>query len=204
MAQQEYVHSIQTNIGRIEQTSIGHTEPLKILQKVTNTMTDRCVTNTAVDDKLKILKGAKINRFHCAMHPLDAMAKSCEKVVKLYADSVSINDRKSKGSYPFQHRGESNTQALVRTTGRLFHDNKYSCAHELKVHLKSLGAVPREDEKKSVLYHRFVGNRFHIYFLSSGCLYHYRKALSFLSDVFPPKMLCMQAFSTLCKSKKSM
>ena len=32
-----------------------------------------------------------------------------------------------------------------------------------------------------------MGNRFHIYFLSSGCLYHYRNALiSFFIDVFLP------------------
>ena len=117
------------------------------------------------------------------MHPLDSIAKACEKVIKLNEDSVSINDKKTKGNYPFQHRAESNTQALVRTTAKLFHDNKYSC-----VHLKSLGAVPQEDGKKSVLYHRFVGNRFHIYFLSSGCLYHYCNALiAFFTDVFIPQ-----------------
>ena len=117
------------------------------------------------------------------MHPLDSIAKACEKVIKLNDDSVSINDKKPKGNYPFQYRGESNTQALVRTTAKLFHDNKYSC-----VHLKSLGAVPQEDGKKSVLYRRFVGNRFHIYFLSSGCLYHYRNALiAFFTDVFIPQ-----------------
>ena len=122
------------------------------------------------------------------MHPLDSIAKACEKVIKLNEDSISINDKKTKGNYPFQHRGESNTQALVRTTAKLFHDNKYSCVHELTVHLKSLGAVPQEDGKKSVLYHRFVGNRFHIYFLSSGCLYHYRNALiAFFTDVFIPQ-----------------
>ena len=184
----EYVRSITKTISRVEQTSVGSAEQLSILNKVSNTMTDRCVTNTAVDDQLEALKGSKLNRFRCAMHPLDAIAKACEKVVKVHEDSVSINDKKTKGNYPFQHRGESNTQALVRTTAKLFHDNKYSCVHELTVHLKTFGAVPQEDEKKSVLYHRFVGNRFHIYFLSSGCLYHYRNALiSFFTDVFVPQ-----------------
>ena len=185
----EYVHTIERSIDRIEQTAIpstGSVEQLNILQKVANTMTDRCATNSAVDDQLEILKGTKINRFRCAMHPLDTMAKSCEKVVKTYEESVSINNQKKKAQYPFQHRGESNTQALVRTSAKLFHDNKYSCAHELNVHLKSLQA--HGDEKKSILFPRFVGNRFHIYFLSSGYLYHYRTSLiSFFTDVFPPQ-----------------
>ena len=184
----EYVQSIQKSLHRIEQTSKQHAEPLDILKKVTNTMTDRCVTNTAVDDQLQNLKGTKTNRFRCAMHPLDSMAKDCEKVIKSYEESVSINDQKSKGNYPFQHRGESNTQALVRTSAKLYHDAKFNCSHALSCYLKSVNAVPEADKKKSVLFHRFVGNRFHVYFLSSGCLYHYREALvTFFTDQFTPQ-----------------
>ena len=51
-------------------------EPLDILKKVTNTMTDRCITNTAVVHQLQNLKGTKINRFRCAMHHhLDNMVR---------------------------------------------------------------------------------------------------------------------------------
>ena len=72
----EYVHSVTKTISRVEQTSVGSAEQLSILNKVSNTMTDRCVTNTAVDDQLEALKGSTLNRFRCAMHPLDAIAKS--------------------------------------------------------------------------------------------------------------------------------
>ena len=84
--------------------------------------------------------------------------------------SVSINEQNSKGYYSFQHRGESNTHALVRTSCKLYHDPKYNCSHALTCCLKSADAIPETDKKKSVLFHRFVGNRFHIYFLSGGYL----------------------------------
>ena len=51
----EYVRSITKTISRVEQTSVGSAEQLSILNKVSNTMTDRCVTNTAVDDQLEAI-----------------------------------------------------------------------------------------------------------------------------------------------------
>ena len=90
----EYVRSITKNISRVEQTSVGSAEQLSILNKVSNTMTDRCVTNTAVDDQLEALKGSTLNRFRCAMHPLDAIAKACEKVVKRIPFRSTQNNQK--------------------------------------------------------------------------------------------------------------
>ena len=136
----EYVRSITKTISRVEQTSVGSAEQLSILNKVSNPMTDRCVTNTAVDDQLEALKGSKSNRFCCAMHPLDAIARKLLKYTKIPLRSTHTQ----KANYPFQHRGESNMQALVRTTAKLFHDNKYSCVHELTVHLKTFGTVHRK------------------------------------------------------------
>ena len=90
----EYVRSITKNISRVEQTSVGSAGQLSILNKVSNTMIDRCVTNTAVDDQLEALKGSKLNRFRCAMHPLDAIAKACEKVVKRIPFRSTQNNQK--------------------------------------------------------------------------------------------------------------
>ena len=64
----EYVRSITKTISRVEQTSVGSAGQLSILNKVSNTMTDRCVTNTAVDDQLKALRGSTLNRFRCGHH----------------------------------------------------------------------------------------------------------------------------------------
>ena len=47
----------------------------------------------------------------------------------------------------------------------------------LRLHLKNTGSVTAETENRSVVFHRFVGNCFHIYFLNSGLLYHYNVAI---------------------------
>ena len=52
----EYVRRITKTISRVEQTSVGTAEKLNI-------MTDRCITNTAVDAPLQELKGSKLNRY---------------------------------------------------------------------------------------------------------------------------------------------
>ena len=76
-------------------------------------MTDRsCVTNTAVDDQLEALKGSKLNRFRCAMHPLDAI----EKVVKVHEDSVSVNAKKRKKEITPSNTEESPTHRHLFAT----------------------------------------------------------------------------------------
>ena len=48
-------------------------------------------------------------------------------------------------------------------------------------------AVPMNSVQAQI-FPRFVANRFHIYFLSSGCLYHYRISLiSFFTDELSPQ-----------------
>ena len=101
------------------------------------------------------------------MHPLDTMAKECEKVVKVFEDHINLNDKKTNGPYPYPFRGESNTQATIRCTAKLFYDPKFNCSDFLVRHLKTKGSVPAEYQNRSIVYHRFVGNRFHIYFLNS-------------------------------------
>ena len=187
----EYAKTITKTFHRIEETSAmehDNGESTSILSQVKNTMSDRCITNKALDDKLEQIKGGKLNRFKCAMHPLDSIAKECEKSVQRFEEKVGINAKKSSGNYPFIHHGESNSQAVIRTTSKLFHDTKFNCSTELSSYLRSKGAVPREDANKTILYYRFVGNRFHILFLSSACLFHYRTAIvEFFTDVFPPQ-----------------
>ena len=149
-----------------------------VKSKIVNTMTDRCKTNEAVDRKLEgKFGGGNLNSFRCSMHPLDTMAKDCDKTIKSFEVSSNIKDMKIADKYPYTKRGESETQATIRCTSKLFHDPQYNCAKTLRLHLKNTGSVTAETENRSVVFHRFVGNRFHIYFLNSGLLYHYNLAI---------------------------
>ena len=92
------------------------------------------------------------------------------------------------GGYPYEHRGESLTQATVRTAAKLFHDTAFNCDQELVSHLKAQGAVPHEKLNYNVVYYRFVGNRFHVYFLRAGLLFAYSPAiLDFFATVQAPR-----------------
>ena len=182
----EYANTIRHCIADIEdsdQPATGDIPPINLLQNVSNTMTDRCPTNSAIENILDSDRDVKLNRFRCAMHPLDSMAKECEQVVFNFEQSNKICDTKNpKLKYPFLNRGESNTKALVRTTAKLFYDLQYNCDKELVSYLQS-----RDVANNSVVYHRFVGNRFHIYFLDSALLYHYKDSISsFFCSAYPP------------------
>ena len=83
-------------------------------------MRDHCKTNDAVDKNLEERLGQTLNKFQCAIHPLDTMAKECEMVVRSFEATKNISGMKTNGPYPFPHHSESNTQATVRCTARLF------------------------------------------------------------------------------------
>ena len=98
------------------------------------------------------------------------MAKDCDKTIKSFEVSSNIKDMKIADKYPYTNRGESETQATIRCTSKLFHDPQYNCAKTLRLHLKNTGSVTAETENRSVVFHHFVGNHFHIYFLNrAGC-----------------------------------
>ena len=134
----EYAETITKTFHRIEETSAMEQdtdEPASILSRVKNTMSDRCITNKALVDKLEQIKGGTLNRFKCAMHPLDSIAKECEKSVHRFEQKTGMNNKKSSGNCPFIHHGESNSQADIRTTSKLFHDTKFNCSTELSSYL---------------------------------------------------------------------
>lgn len=181
----DYVDTITNSMREIETTLTPRdkTKP-DILKSVSNTMTDRCATNHAVDVKLKEIKGASLHEFKCGMHPLDSIAKVCDKAVKQFElKEFAERQFEKSGSLPYTNRGESITQALVRLTGKLFH----SCNRDLTEYLKMKDKIDKRQGSGSV-YYQFVGNRFHIYFLSSGKLCHLSKSIvDFFSSVFTPK-----------------
>ena len=105
------------------------------------------------------------------------MAKECDQVVKAFEDHIDLNDKKTNGPCPYPFRGKSNTQATTRCTANLFYDPKFNCSDFLVRHLKTKSSVSAEYHNRSVVYHRFVGNRFHIYFLNSGLLSDFRTSI---------------------------
>ena len=107
-----------------------------LLGSITNTMTDRCATNNAIDRKLENLTGNKINLFRCAMHPLDTIHSDVEKMIKQYELTHGM-DKDQK--MPFTHRGESKTQAVIRAVDKLFHNDGCGLPKELPPHIKSKG-----------------------------------------------------------------
>lgn len=176
----EYVETITETMASIEKTALpgsGDRE-CDILANVANTMDDRCVTNAAIHRQLETLKGKPINDFKCGMHPLDAFHNDCHKVLHHHEKESGVSQKKTSGQYPFVHRDESETQALIRTTSKIFHEGQCACGKEFIHHVREAGtAAGEKDSKKSVLYYRFVGNRFHISFLLCGMLYHYRSRI---------------------------
>lgn len=123
----EYANTIVEAIKQVESTESPRVQDSNILASTSNTMTDRCIVNAAVDRKLEEIKGNRLNQFKCGMHPLDGMGKECEKTILQYEQKVDIGSKKGKGAYPFQHRGESVVQSLVRAAAEIFYDTHYSC-----------------------------------------------------------------------------
>lgn len=147
------------------------------LSQVANTMTDRCITNAAIHRELETLKGNTLNQFKCAMHPLDTMAKQCNAIVR-ETETNTLKD--IKGVFPFKHRAESMTQATVRTTTKLFHSTQYFS--------ETLHSYLASKFGPGGLYYRYVGNRFHIFFLSSGMLYCYKDAMNeYFTTILKPR-----------------
>ena len=78
----EYVDTIMHDTGAIETAMPGTSSFVDIKSHVVNTMTDRCKTNDAVDRIMGQKLGKDFTGFRGAMHPVDGMAKECEKVIK--------------------------------------------------------------------------------------------------------------------------
>ena len=79
----DYSECIQETIGEVDSN---------IMQNITNTMTDQCSTNAAVDMELEILVKKPLNRFRCATHPLDSIHKKCDKRAKELEQGIDFTD----------------------------------------------------------------------------------------------------------------
>ena len=129
------------------------------------------------------------------MHPVDGMVKECEKVIKSFEVANNIHDLKKSDKYPSTLRTESNTKELLRCADKLFHDPLYNCADLLREYLKVTGILTAETQNRSVVYNRYIGNRFHLYFVNSGLLYHYH---TWLQDFFVRSSIPANAVQQCC------
>ncbi len=129
-----------------------------IMKNISNTMTDRCVTNNAIDKEIETLTGNKVNSFRCAMHPLDTIHKQTEKRIKQH--ELTMKKGNADKSMPYTHRGESSTQALLRAIDKVLHCSASGLPKELPQHLRNKGFLGGQN---SSLYPRWVGNRFNLF-----------------------------------------
>lgn len=199
----EYVDIIKTCISDITHKSIDCDEPCDISLNISNTMSDRVVTNACVDRLLESdVLGNKVNSFRCAIHPLDTIGKESEKCIRQVEKEMTpipLN------VMLFKCRGESDTQALIKNTGKLFYNDATGCCKDLTAYIKEKLVLPEVESKdyiQSKLYHRFVGNRFHIYFLDAGLVDYYSECLlEFFEKVHVPTNGMQNSLYTILKSK---
>lgn len=198
----EYAETIQMCMDDITKKSIDSDEP-DISMNISNTMTDRVVTNACVDRLLETdVLGNKVNSFRCAIHPLDTIAKDSEKrIIEAEKDMVPL----PPNVILFKRRGESDTQALIKNTGKLFYNDATGCCNDLTAYIKENLALPEGESRdliQSKLYHRFVGNRFHIYFLDAGLVDYYTGCfLEFFEKVHVPTNAMQKTLYDILKSK---
>ena len=125
-----YIEAVQTSFNALEM-HIPDAD-LNILGSISNTMSDRCMTNRAIEQKLQNIADKSFNNYKCGnMHPLNTMGKQCDKV---HGKENDIDSLKEKGKYPYTHRSKYLTESTVSLTTKLFHDTQYNIAEELKCH----------------------------------------------------------------------
>ena len=83
-----YVETINSSLESIQTSCDRPGLKQKILDNISNTMTDRHIVNKAANRKLVeqqslTTDGSTLNNFFCGMHPLDTFAKSAEKNCKI-------------------------------------------------------------------------------------------------------------------------
>ena len=165
----DYVQSVEyalSDIGKAAEVATGMDCQEHILSNISNTMTDRVVTNKKTTSILREKKGDQVlNDFYCALHPLDTMAKSANSEISKFE-----KERGQEQGFVFKHRGESGAQALVQGVGKLFYNDGVgipNLRNDLADRQVPTDCIPE----------RFVGNRFNILFHNASCIYSLREPL---------------------------
>ena len=184
---EDYVDSIMCSLDDVDKMA-GEGE---ILKKVTNTMTDRHIVNTAVDETLEEKKGSEIHKFRCAMHPLDSFQKSSNKILGEEEDI----DQKKYSHMPYTHRGESMTQALIRLVDKLFHDQSIAIGADLSTYLQNMGFSSSHNQMETGrMFLRWVGNKFNVLYTNASYVSQYAPHIvQYLKKVQPSSNPAAQA-----------
>ena len=99
------------------------------IQKIKNTMSDGCIVNSAIENILEDKIGHQLNRIKCVVHPLDTMARDSDKAIQEMEGECAIDKPKDL----FINRKESIMQGVIRGIGKLWFNNKFGLAQELKL-----------------------------------------------------------------------
>ncbi|XP_071959561.1 uncharacterized protein [Antedon mediterranea] len=169
------------DLGAASQATGGSTSKQHILNKISNTMTDRCGVNKAVNKELveSMSAGSQhLNEFFCGMHPLDTFAKSCDKSVSTWEQDNLPAEHKSMS---FRRRSLSGAQSFIVAVCKLCFNNAVGVPAEIDVYLKRKGI------KVTNILSPIMGNRFHILYRNAGAVHLLLPHIvEFLTKVWPP------------------
>ena len=87
----EYHATLKEALQDTDSTAI--TEPLEcqLLYNISNTMSDRVVTNNCIENLLAADKGGELINLKCAIHPLDTFAKDCKTMYTKFQHNLTAH-----------------------------------------------------------------------------------------------------------------
>lgn len=152
-----------------------------ILNNITNTMTDRVVTNKKATRQLKERRKDPVrpwNNFFCAVHPLDTLEKKAFSVVNSWKSEHNARE----GSKSFRRRSGCGTKGLIEAVGRLFYKDGSGLPSEFNTQFTGNGIKHRQ------IVVPVLGNRFHVYLKNAGRGGYYLKSevLQFFEKTWHP------------------
>ncbi|XP_029113602.1 uncharacterized protein LOC114912179 [Scleropages formosus] len=137
----------------------------KLIEKISNTMTDRCATNHAAVRLVSSEWGKTLNEMNCHLHPLDSIATACTSALKKVEET--------EGNV---YGGDCMAANVILSFSKLrYKDGKGD----------PRGFATFLDQKKLPrgILPRYRGNRFHVLFHSAGVLIeHYEVFSELLKD----------------------
>ncbi|XP_033102641.1 uncharacterized protein LOC117105571 [Anneissia japonica] len=169
------------DLGAASQATGGSASKQHILDTITNTMTDRCGVNKAVNKELvdSMSDGSKhLNEFFCGMHPLDTFAKSCNQSLSTWEQEILPAEHRAMC---FRRRSLSGAQSFIAGVCKLCFNNAVGVPAEIDVFLKSRGI------KVTDVLSPVMGNRFHILYRNAGAVHFLLPHIvEFLTKVWLP------------------
>ena len=180
----ETSEAILTALSDISQR--GDSERCQLLIRISNTMSDRCVTNNAISRKLSDAKGEELYDFKCGVHPLDTFARVCDAYLKAQAafENLSL----------IVNSDQSQLQAFLIAYGKLTWDPKCNCKVSIEAFMAEYGPKFKDGTGVTFALERFSRTRFNCIFRHSGHVYLYAPYVKvFFTKVLEPANLLHRA-----------